>query len=77
MYADAAQRRALGPTFDRTGRPTLSVWAPTARRVALDLDGRTVPMRRDAASGVWTVTGERGWKDREYAYDVTVYAPEA
>ncbi|WP_241780275.1 DUF3372 domain-containing protein, partial [Streptomyces wadayamensis] len=77
LYADAAQRRALGATFDRAGRPTLSVWAPTARRVALDLDGRTVPMRRDAASGVWTVTGERGWKDREYAYDVTVYAPEA
>ena len=77
LYADAAQRRALGATFDRTGRPTLSVWAPTARRVSLDLDGRTVPMRRDAASGVWTVTGERGWKDREYAYDVTVYAPEA
>ncbi len=44
---------ALGPVF-RKGRPTLSVWAPTARKVALELDGRPSPMRRDDATGVWS-----------------------
>ncbi|WP_244943177.1 pullulanase-type alpha-1,6-glucosidase, partial [Streptomyces inhibens] len=57
------------------GRPTLSVWAPTARTVALELDGRTVPMRRDGASGVWHVQGARSWAGKPYRYVVTVWAP--
>ncbi|MEW2575466.1 pullulanase-type alpha-1,6-glucosidase [Streptomyces syringium] len=74
LYAAAATKAGLGPRF-RGGRPTLSVWAPTARRVALELDGRTVPMRRDAGSGVWSVTGARDWAAKPYRYAVTVWAP--
>ncbi|WP_437113103.1 pullulanase-type alpha-1,6-glucosidase [Streptomyces syringium] len=74
LYAAAATKAELGPRF-RGGRPTLSVWAPTARRVALELDGRTVAMRRDAGSGVWSVTGARDWAAKPYRYAVTVWAP--
>ncbi|MET9296008.1 pullulanase-type alpha-1,6-glucosidase [Streptomyces sp. NPDC003077] len=76
LYGPAAARAALGPVF-RHGRPTLSVWAPTARTVALELDGRTVAMRRDDASGVWSVRGPRSWIGKPYRYAVTVWAPEA
>ncbi|MGW0394990.1 pullulanase-type alpha-1,6-glucosidase [Streptomyces sp. NPDC003042] len=64
----------LGPVF-KDGRPTLSVWAPTAQQVALELDGRTVAMRRDDATGVWSVRGERSWTGKPYRYAVTVWAP--
>ncbi|WP_173263350.1 pullulanase-type alpha-1,6-glucosidase [Streptomyces pacificus] len=74
LYAGRAEKAALGPVF-RKGRPTLSVWAPTARRVALDIGGRTVPMRRDGASGVWSVTGPASWRGKPYRYAVTVWAP--
>ncbi|GAA2275249.1 1,4-alpha-glucan branching enzyme [Streptomyces ruber] len=67
----------LGPTFDRDGRPTLAVWAPTAQSVALELDGRTVAMERDGATGVWSVTGTKGWKNKPYRYVVKVWAPAA
>lgn len=76
LYATAATKATLGPVF-RDGRPTLSVWAPTARHVALELDGRTVPMHRDAASGVWSATGSRDWAGKPYRYAVTVHAPAA
>ncbi|MFI9105821.1 pullulanase-type alpha-1,6-glucosidase [Streptomyces fildesensis] len=74
LYAAKAQRAALGPVFDH-GRPALSVWAPTAHSVAVEIDGRTVPMRRDAGSGVWSVTGGRDWTGKPYRYAVTVWAP--
>lgn len=67
----------LGPTFDRKGRPTLAVWAPTAQSVALELDGRTVAMKRDGATGVWSVTGTKGWTNKPYRYVVKVWAPSA
>ncbi|WP_109001284.1 pullulanase-type alpha-1,6-glucosidase [Streptomyces rishiriensis] len=73
LYAGATTAR-LGPVF-HDGRPTLSVWAPTAQRVALELDGSTVAMRRDDATGVWSVTGPRSWKNKPYRYVVTVWAP--
>ncbi|WP_443043753.1 pullulanase-type alpha-1,6-glucosidase [Streptomyces sp. GS7] len=76
LYGTRAQHAALGPVF-RAGRPTLSVWAPTARTVALELDGRPVPMRRDDATGVWSVRGERTWAGKPYRYLVTVWAPAA
>ncbi|GLW22965.1 hypothetical protein Mame01_30080 [Microbispora amethystogenes] len=79
LYA-AAARAPLGPT----GGGALSVWAPTARTVELALyDGpsaghRTVhPMRRDDATGVWSVAGPPSWRGRYYTYLVTVYAPAA
>ncbi|MGC8921304.1 pullulanase-type alpha-1,6-glucosidase [Streptomyces sp. PG2] len=66
----------LGPTFHH-GRPTLAVWAPTARSVALELDGRRVRMHRDDTTGVWSVTGPASWKNKPYRYVVTVWAPGA
>nr|WP_206327530.1 pullulanase-type alpha-1,6-glucosidase [Streptomyces sp. S3(2020)] len=71
----AATKADLGPTFDRSGRPTLAVWAPTAQSVALELDGSTVRMKRDSVTGVWSVTGPKSWKGKEYRYIVKVWAP--
>ncbi|WP_256251878.1 pullulanase-type alpha-1,6-glucosidase [Streptomyces sp. yr375] len=74
LYAAHATKARLGPTF-HNGRPTLAVWAPTAQRAALELDGSTVPMRRDDATGVWSVTGPTSWRNKAYRYAVTVWAP--
>ncbi|MFD9106889.1 pullulanase-type alpha-1,6-glucosidase [Streptomyces bottropensis] len=64
----------LGPTF-RDGRPTLAVWAPTAQRVSLDLDGTRIAMKRNDTTGVWSVTGAKSWKNKPYRYVVKVWAP--
>jgi pullulanase-type alpha-1,6-glucosidase len=74
LYAASAQRAALGPVF-ADGTPRLSLWAPTAHSVSVEIGGRTVPMRRDAAGGVWSVTGSRSWTGQPYRYVVTVWAP--
>ncbi|MEU0132652.1 pullulanase-type alpha-1,6-glucosidase [Streptomyces sp. NPDC006296] len=74
LYGKAASGAALGPVF-RKDSPTLSVWAPTARTVSLELDGRTVPMRRDDRTGVWSVTGNKSWTGKPYRYTVRVWAP--
>ncbi|WP_344566229.1 pullulanase-associated domain-containing protein, partial [Streptomyces atrovirens] len=76
LYATGATKAELGPTF-RHGRPTLSVWAPTAQDVSLEIGERTVRMRRDDGTGVWSVTGPRSWKGEEYRYKVKVWAPSA
>ncbi|MFF9751527.1 pullulanase-type alpha-1,6-glucosidase [Streptomyces sp. NPDC014344] len=76
LYAAGATKARLGPVF-RHSRPTLSVWAPTARKVALEIGGRTVAMRRDDATGVWSVTGPASWRGEAYRYAVTVWAPAA
>ncbi|WP_329010697.1 pullulanase-type alpha-1,6-glucosidase [Streptomyces sp. NBC_01601] len=73
VYAGAT-KSGLGPVF-HSGKPTLSVWAPTAQSVRLDLDGRPYPMHRDAATGVWSVTGPTSWKGKPYRYEVRVWAP--
>ncbi|WP_028800768.1 pullulanase-type alpha-1,6-glucosidase [Streptomyces sp. 142MFCol3.1] len=64
----------LGPVF-RDGKPTLSVWAPTAQSVSLELAGSEVAMHRHAATGVWSVTGPASWKNKPYRYVVKVWAP--
>ncbi|MFJ4470702.1 pullulanase-type alpha-1,6-glucosidase [Streptomyces sp. NPDC089424] len=69
-----ATKATLGPTFHQ-GRPTLAVWAPTAQSVSLELDGSLKPMRRDAATGVWSVTGPASWRNKPYRYVVKVWAP--
>ncbi|WP_327711463.1 pullulanase-type alpha-1,6-glucosidase [Streptomyces sp. NBC_00464] len=74
LYGTRASSASLGPVF-RHGTPTLSVWAPTARTVSLELDGKTVPMRRDDRTGVWSVTGKRSWNGKSYRYVVNVWAP--
>ncbi|MFG3112035.1 pullulanase-type alpha-1,6-glucosidase [Streptomyces tendae] len=76
LYADRATKADLGPVF-RHGRPTLSVWAPTAQDVKLEIGDRTVRMRRDDATGVWSVTGPKSWKGKPYRYAVKVWAPTA
>ncbi|MFI7127226.1 pullulanase-type alpha-1,6-glucosidase [Nonomuraea sp. NPDC050153] len=71
LYAGAATA-PLGPSGRTT--PRLSLWAPTAREVALVLygPGRTVhPMRRDDETGVWSVRGLPTWWGREYTFLVT------
>ncbi|MET7284869.1 pullulanase-type alpha-1,6-glucosidase [Streptomyces sp. NPDC005573] len=73
LYPGATGAR-LGPVF-HDGRPTLSVWAPTAQSVRLDLDGHGVAMHRDDATGVWSVTGPASWKGKSYRYVVRVWAP--
>lgn len=74
-----AQDRRLGPTWSR-GRPTVAVWAPTAKRVTLLLDPvgagaeQRVSMRRDA-DGVWSVRGAASWRNARYLFEVRVFAP--
>ncbi|MGY3201273.1 pullulanase-type alpha-1,6-glucosidase [Streptomyces sp. TE5632] len=74
LYAAGATRAQLGPVF-RDGRPTLSVWAPTAQHVSLEIGGSTARMQRDEATGVWSVTGPKSWKGKPYRYVVKVWAP--
>ncbi|CUR57845.1 Alpha-1,6-glucosidase, pullulanase-type [metagenome] len=78
VYAGAQQRR-LGVTWDG-GRPTVSLWAPTAQEVALKVwrgtTPRSVPMRRHD-DGTWTVSGPAAWKGAAYRFDVQVWAPDA
>ncbi|MEU4152483.1 pullulanase-type alpha-1,6-glucosidase [Streptomyces sp. NPDC026659] len=69
-----ATKANLGPVF-HDGKPTLSVWAPTAQNVSLELDGSLKAMHRDDATGVWSVTGPASWKGKPYRYAVTVWAP--
>ncbi|MET9380853.1 pullulanase-type alpha-1,6-glucosidase [Streptomyces sp. NPDC002928] len=69
-----ATKAQLGPVF-HNGKPTLSVWAPTARSVSLDLDGTSVAMKRNDTTGVWSVTGPASWKNKPYRYVVKVWAP--
>ena len=83
LYADAAERTMYGPVFSADG-VTISVWAPTARRVSLrlfdsgahDADFSEIAMER-LPSGVWQASGPREWTDREYLYEVEVYVPYA
>jgi pullulanase-type alpha-1,6-glucosidase len=82
VYRRAAAER-LGPTF-QAGRPSVAVWAPTARTVDLELfetptsaTPQVIAMRRDDATGVWKVSGERSWLGRFYRFRVTAWQPAA
>ncbi|WP_308250305.1 pullulanase-type alpha-1,6-glucosidase [Sphaerisporangium fuscum] len=93
LYAKAAGARlgpvwpsssAASELTAGSASPTLSVWAPTAQKVELALydtpsGGRrgVHEMRRDDATGVWSVRGLPTWKGRYYTFLVTVYAPAA
>jgi len=79
LYA-AAARAELGPSWI-DGVPTLRLWAPTAREVALLLWPGDVhqPAQRvalePAEDGTWSVTGEPAWAGARYKFEVTVYVP--
>ena len=72
----------LGPVFDGD-EPTLTVWAPTAKSVSLQLfddadpatGAASYPMTPDPASGTWSITGTSDWSGKFYLYDVEVYVP--
>lgn len=82
LYADAATAE-LGPAW-HFGTPTLRLWAPTARDVALllwppDAQLHDAPQRRrmiPADDGTWAVTGAANWLGARYRYEVTVYTPQ-
>ncbi len=70
----------LGVSWNRN-RPTLRLWAPTAKSVTLHLFNNsdpaatsvTYPMTLDSNSGVWSIGGSPFWKSRYYLYEVEVY----
>ncbi|MGC4834702.1 pullulanase-type alpha-1,6-glucosidase [Micromonospora vinacea] len=81
VYSRAADA-TLGPTF--AGRtPNLALWAPTAGSVRLQLFDsptaapKSVPMRRDDRTGVWSVRGDRSWTGKFYRYEVRAWQPAA
>jgi pullulanase-type alpha-1,6-glucosidase len=81
LFAEAVGR-PLGVTFD-PGGPTLSVWAPTAQALALELFDSpsaapaTLEMSRDDATGIWSATGPWDWYGKYYRYRVTAWQPAA
>jgi pullulanase/glycogen debranching enzyme len=89
VYAAAARQQALGVTFDRRNVPTFKVWAPTAKSVMLNVfadqnattAATSVNMTLDAASGVWSYTGNAAaarWTDKAYyTFSVQVYSRSA
>ena len=82
VYA-AANTAKLGLTWKRS-RPSLALWAPTARSVSLKVyrsgaDSAavaTVPMTRSSRTGVWSVRGRQAWRGRYFLYQVRVFVPE-
>ncbi len=70
----------LGLTFAH-GRPTLRLWAPTARSVKLDLfptseaaaPERVLALTPDPATGVWKIDGMPAWNGHFYLYEVEVF----
>lgn len=92
LYAAKAAKAQLGPVYRESEEwswwgeereVTLSLWAPTATEVSVQLfdratggTPRTVPMRRDEATGVWSLTRDADELDgRYYLYQVKVWAP--
>jgi pullulanase len=82
IYSGAALSVPLGLNWDGDV-PTISVWAPTAQTVRLhrfsdsnpDTSAEALDMTRDDASGVWSITGEPGWRYQFYLFEVTVFVP--
>ncbi|TCC33464.1 pullulanase-type alpha-1,6-glucosidase [Kribbella sindirgiensis] len=72
VYSGAANR-SYGVTW-QAGKPTFTLWAPTAQDVRLMIGSSTIPMRTNG-DGSWSVSGPRSWKNASYRFQVTVYAP--
>ena len=63
-------------------RPSLRLWAPTARAVNLHRfaaaaggEATVAAMTLDGSTGTWSITGDNSWKNQYYLYEVEVYAP--
>ena len=76
LYGEAAKDEPVGIAWNE-GVPTLRLWAPTAKDVALLIADARVPATWDERTGIWTVTGEPSWKDAEYLWEVEVYTPDS
>ncbi len=83
LYATNAKSQTLGVTYSG-GVPTVRVWAPTARSVTLRRYANSTTetytahaMTLDAASGVWSITGDSSWNRQYYLFDVEVYTYDA
>lgn len=81
LYATNAAIETLGVSYSG-GAPTIQLWAPTAKSVTLRryADAATTTystetLNLDAASGVWSVTGDASWDKEFYLFDVEVYVP--
>ncbi|MFZ2487768.1 MAG: pullulanase-type alpha-1,6-glucosidase [Anaerolineae bacterium] len=81
LYAANAKTQTLGVAYS-AGAPALKVWAPTAKTVTVKRYATSAgaevgshPLTRDAASGVWSVTGDSSWNRQFYLLDVEVYVP--
>ena len=66
----AASKTRLGAAISGN-RATLSVWAPTAKSVSVEISGGVVPMKRDDATGVWKAEGP--WVGKSYRYRIQHY----
>lgn len=87
VYAATASTQTLGLSFDGNDVPTFRLWAPTATAVSLRIYGSsgaatpatTVPMTRDAASGVWSFTApDAAWTNSAYyTFSVSAYSRSA
>ncbi len=81
LYAASAKTQTLGVSYSG-GAPTVKVWAPTAKSVTLKRYATSTgsevgshAMTLDAASGVWSMTGDATWDRQFYLFDVEVYVP--
>lgn len=79
LYATPAETQSLGATLGNT-RTDFHLWAPSAQSVALcrypDPSGpakAVLPMKHDAASGVWGTHVSSNLKGSTYRYVVDVY----
>ena len=63
------------------GVPTLRLWAPTAKRVRIQLFDSAVdatPALTQTLTneqGVWSITGDASWQNKFYLYQVNVFQP--
>ena len=70
----------LGIVWDG-GVPTIKLWAPTAKSVAIqvfdDADPATTPTVYPMTStdGVWSATGDASWNGKYYLFQVEVFVP--
>ncbi|GIF08130.1 pullulanase-type alpha-1,6-glucosidase [Actinoplanes siamensis] len=78
LYSSAA-----GAELGYVRRGGVSVWAPTARDVQLEIydapgaNAVLKPMTRDDRTGVWSVRADRGWYGKYYRFRVTAWQPAA
>ncbi|GAB3996368.1 hypothetical protein GCM10029992_16290 [Glycomyces albus] len=79
-HYSAALDADLGLTW-RNKKPTISVWAPTARSVELELyespdaEPTLHEMDFDEDTGVWSVKGEKDWDRLYYRFALEVWHP--